>query len=132
MWQYLETCLVVTAGGGDSTTGILGVEATDALNQLVHRSAGFPGGSAVKNLPAVQEMRVRLLVGKIPLNKEIATHFSILAWESPGTEDPGGLQSMGSQLRLNTRQHNSDLAQNANSPEDEKTRCRAVLLDDKV
>ena len=132
MWQYLETCLVVTAGGGDSTTGILGVEATDALNQLVHRSAGFPGGSAVKNLPAVQEMRVRLLVGKIPLNKEIATHFSILAWESPGTEDPGGLQSMGSQLRLNTRQHNSDLAQNANSPEDEKPRCRAVLLDDKV
>ena len=78
-------------------------------------------------------MRVRLLVGKIPLDKEIAAHFSILAWESPWTEDPGGLQSMGSQLKRlnNMSQHNSDLAQNANSPEDEKP-CWRVLLDDKV
>ena len=94
MWQYLEAGLVVTAGGGDSTTGISGVEAMNALNQPVHRSADFPGGSAVKNLPAVQEM----LVGKIPLDKEIATHFSILAWESPGTEDLGGLSPQGHNL----------------------------------
>ena len=48
----------------------------------------------VKNLPAVQEIWVRLLGREDPLEKEIATHSSILAWEiSP--EDPGGLKSMG-------------------------------------
>ncbi|CAI9155888.1 unnamed protein product [Rangifer tarandus platyrhynchus] len=111
-----------------------GVEATAARNQPVPGSAGFPGGSAGKTLPAVQEMQVPSLVGKIPLDEEIAAHFRILAWESPWTEDPGGLQSMGSQLKRlnNVSQHNSDLAQNANSPEDEKPCWRAVLLDDKV
>ena len=51
---------------------------------------GFPGGSVVKNLPAMQEM------GEDPLQKEMATYSSILAWEIPRTEEPGGLQSMGS------------------------------------
>ena len=55
----------------------------------------FPGGSAVKTLPAMQEMSVRSLGREDPLEKEMATHSSILAWEIPRTEEPGGLQSMG-------------------------------------
>ena len=51
----------------------------------------------VKNLPAMQEMWVQSLGLEDPLEKEIATHSSILAWEIPWTEKPGGLQSMGSQ-----------------------------------
>ena len=58
---------------------------------------GFPGGSVVKSLLAMQEMLVRSLGQEDPLEKEIATHSSILAWEIPWTEKPGGLQSMGSQ-----------------------------------
>ena len=56
---------------------------------------GFPGGSAVKNLPAVQETQVQSLGWEDLLEKEMATHSSILAWEIPQTEEPGGLQSMG-------------------------------------
>ena len=48
----------------------------------------------VKNLPAVQEMRVRSLGEKEPLEKGMATLSSVLAWEILGTEEPGGLQSM--------------------------------------
>ena len=56
----------------------------------------------VKNLPAVQEMWVQPLGQEDPLEKEMATHSSILAWEIPWTEEPGGLQSLRSQrLRYN-------------------------------
>ena len=51
----------------------------------------------VKHLPTMQETRVRSLGGKDPLEKEMATHFSILAWRIPWTEEPGRLQSMGLQ-----------------------------------
>ena len=51
---------------------------------------GFPGGSVVKNLPANEG-------DTDPLEKEMAIHSSILAWEIPWTEESGGLQSMGSQ-----------------------------------
>ena len=51
----------------------------------------------VKNLPAMQETRVQSLGWEGPLEKEMATHFSILAWKIPWKEEPGGLQSMGSQ-----------------------------------
>ena len=51
----------------------------------------------VKNLPVVQETWVRSPGQEDPLEKEMATHFSILAWRIPWTEEPGGLQSMGSQ-----------------------------------
>ena len=57
----------------------------------------FPGGSVVKNLPEVQEMRVRFVGQEDPLEKGMATHSSILAWRIPWTEEPGGLQSIGSQ-----------------------------------
>ena len=51
----------------------------------------------VKNLPAMQETQVQLLGGEDPLEEEMATHCSILAWRIPRTEELGGLQSMGSQ-----------------------------------
>ena len=50
----------------------------------------------VKNPPAKQEMRVQSLGQEDPLEKEMATHSSILAWEIPWTEEPGELQSRGS------------------------------------
>ena len=50
-----------------------------------------------KNLPAMQETQVQFLGQEDPLEKEMATHSSILVWEIPWTEEPGGLQSMGSQ-----------------------------------
>ena len=51
----------------------------------------------VKRLSTMQETRVRALDWGDPLEKEMATHSSILAWRIPWTEEPGGLQSMGSQ-----------------------------------
>ena len=48
----------------------------------------------IKNLPAVQETGVQSLCWEDALEKEMATHSSILAWEIPRTEEPGGLQSM--------------------------------------
>ena len=51
----------------------------------------------VKNLPAMQQTWVRSLSWEDPLEKEMATHSSILAWRIPLTEEPGGLQSMGLQ-----------------------------------
>ena len=53
----------------------------------------------VKNLPAMTETWVRSLGQEDPLEKEMAIHSSILAWEIPWTEEPGGLQSVGSQSR---------------------------------
>ena len=50
----------------------------------------------VKNLPAVQETQVLSLGWEDPLEKEMATHSSILAWRIPRTAEPGGLPSMGS------------------------------------
>ena len=58
---------------------------------------GFPGGSAVKNSLATQEMQVGPLGGVDSLEKRMATHSSILAWRIPWTEQPGRLQSTGSQ-----------------------------------
>ena len=58
---------------------------------------GFPDGSVVKNVPAMQETRVPRLRGEDPLEKEMATHSSTLAWEIPRTKELGGLQSMRSQ-----------------------------------
>ena len=51
----------------------------------------------VKNPPTMQETQVQSLNQEDPLEKGMATHSSILAWRIPGTEESGGLQSMGSQ-----------------------------------
>ena len=50
-----------------------------------------------KNLPAMQETWVQSLGLEDPLDKEVATYSTILAWRTPWTEEPGGLQSMESQ-----------------------------------
>ena len=55
-----------------------------------------PHGSVLKNLPAIQETQVRSLGREDPLEKEMATHSSILAWRIPWTEEPGGMQSVES------------------------------------
>ena len=52
---------------------------------------------SVKNMPAMQETRVQLLGWEDPLEKEMTTHSSTLAWKIPWMEEPGRLQSMGSQ-----------------------------------
>ena len=57
----------------------------------------FKFKSRVKNLPAIQETRVPSLGQENPLEKEMATHSNVQTWEIPWTEEPGSLQSMGSQ-----------------------------------
>ena len=53
--------------------------------------------SMIKRLPTMRETRVRSLGQEDPLEKEMAAHFSTLAWKIPRMEEPGRLQSMGSQ-----------------------------------
>ena len=81
--------------------------------ELFHNSTSSPGGASdkapacqrrtslvaqrVKHLPSMQETWVQSLGGEDPLEKERATHSSVLAWKTPWTEKPGGLQSMESQ-----------------------------------
>ena len=72
---------------------------------------GFPGGSVVKNLPAMQETQetwVESLGQEDPLEEEMATHSSILAWEIPWTEEPAGLESTGHK-ELNRTEHRHTL-----------------------
>ena len=58
---------------------------------------GFPGGSAVKNPPTMQETWVPSMGQEDPLEQKMATQYSIIAWKIPWTEGPGRPQSMGSQ-----------------------------------
>ena len=64
---------------------------------LVRKERASRVAQMVKRLPTVWETRVRSLGWEDPLEKEMATHSSILAWKIPCTEEPGRLQSMGSQ-----------------------------------
>ena len=59
----------------------------------------FLVAQTVKNLPAMRETGVRSLGQEDPLEKRMATHSSVVAWEIPWTEEPGGLQFVGSQSR---------------------------------
>ena len=67
------------------------------LNKLEFWEDKNPGGLVVKKPPTMQEMGVQFLGRDDPLEKEMATHSNILAWEISRGEDPGRLQSMGSQ-----------------------------------
>ena len=72
----------------------------------------FPGGTMVKNQPAsVGDKRDSgsILGREVPLEEEMATHSSILAWRIPWTEKPGGLQSMGSQKSDTTERLNNNI-----------------------
>ena len=64
---------------------------------LFFSSANVSVAQTVKRMPAMQETWVQSLGREDPLEKEMATHSSILAWKIPWIEEPGGLQSMGSQ-----------------------------------
>ena len=69
----------------------------------------------VKRLPTIQETRLRSLGREDPLEKEMATHSSVLAWRIPGTGGPSGLPSMGSQSwtqlkRLSSSSNSSSIA----------------------
>ena len=77
---------------------------------------------SVKNLPAVQETRVRSLSWEDPLEKEMATYSSILAWKISWTEESGGLQSMGSQSWA--RLSNKHLTSGWGSGKEPACRCR--------
>ena len=79
----------------------VGSQSQTQLKRLSSSSSihGLPSlvAQLVKNLPAMQETWVQSLGQEDALEKEMATQSSILAWEIPQTEEPGGLQSMGSQ-----------------------------------
>ena len=66
----------------------------------------------VKNLPAIQEIQVQSLAGEDPLEKEMATHSSILAWKIPRTEEPSGLQS----IKLQRVKHDREQQQASSVP----------------
>ena len=70
---------------------VLNAETFMSVLQLKY--SGLPWWLSGKNLPAMQETRVRSLDWEDPLEKEMATHSSVLAWRIPWTEEPGGLQS---------------------------------------
>ena len=92
-------------------------ESENSVGHIVNATQGFPRGSAVKNLPAMQEPQetwIHSLGREDPLEEGKATHSSILAWRIPWTEEPGGLQSMESHLalkRLSTHTHTHTHAQ---------------------
>ena len=64
---------------------------------MAQQLGGFPGGLVIRNPPVKQETWVQFLDWEDLLEKGMATHSSILAWKIPWTEEPGRLQSMGSQ-----------------------------------
>ena len=67
------------------------------MDQSPSAATEFPGGTVVKKLPAKQETWVLSLGQKDPLEVEMATYSSILAWKIPWTEESGGIQYMGLQ-----------------------------------
>ena len=73
------------------------LESRVLLTLFCRHLMGFPGGSDAKCLPAMQETRVQSLNWEDPLEKEMATHSSTLAWKIPWAEEPCKLQSMGLQ-----------------------------------
>ena len=76
-----------------SSGGALGTTALHVISYLF----GLPWWLSVKNQPATWETWVQSLGWEEPLEKEVATHSSVFAWRIPWTEEPGGLQTMGSQ-----------------------------------
>ena len=91
------SCLENPRDGGAWWAAVYGVaQSRTRLKRLSSSKIyNFPGGSKVKNLPAMQKTWVQSLGWEDPLEEGMATHTSILAWKIPRTEEPGRLQSMG-------------------------------------
>ena len=90
--QRSYPCWAAVYGVAQSRTRLMRLSSSSSSIGL-----GFPGGSAVNNLPTRQEMWVQSLCQEDPLKKEMATHSSILAWKISWTEETSGLQSIGLQ-----------------------------------
>ena len=75
----------------------LGRYAGEGIGYSLQYSWASPVAQLAKNLPAMRETWVRFLGSEDPLEKGRGTHFSILAWRIPWTEEPGRLQSLGLQ-----------------------------------
>ena len=75
--------------------------------RMTKHTMGFPGGSVIKNPLPMQKMQVRSLGCEDPLKKEMTMYSRILAWEIPWTEEPGELQSMGSQKSWTQLSHST-------------------------
>ena len=90
IWDYLNWSAILR------NSEVVGVEVFKCFRKNLLRWWGVPGGSAVKNIPAKQETWVRSLGGEDPLDEEMATYSSILAWRAPWPEQPGKPQSTGS------------------------------------
>ena len=95
----MKWLLIRTSPSFSLSLGILWSFSTYFINQVRRLRASLVAQS-VKNLPAMLETRVRFLGREDPLEEEMATHSSILAWRITWIEEPGGLQSMGSTERL--------------------------------
>ena len=76
---------------------VLGEKFPKIIKLRCNKHLSFPSDSAVKNPPAMQDTWVQSLDQENPLKEGMATHSSILAWRIPWTEEPGGLESIGSQ-----------------------------------
>ena len=83
--------------GGSSGTGPASLVGILVLILKAVRNEASLVAQIVKNLPAMQETWVQSLGQEDPLKKDMATHPSVFAWRIPWTEEPGGLQSLGSQ-----------------------------------
>ena len=82
---------------------------SDFTDTDIYLALGFPGGSnGIKDLPAVWETRVWSLGQEDTLEKRMATHSNIIGWRIPWTEEPGGLQSKGSQRVKNNSTTNTN------------------------
>ena len=73
----------------------------------MHKPGILLGGSVIKNAPVMQETQVRSLGQEDSLEKGMESHSNILAWRISWTEEPGGLQSMGSQRVKHNRATNT-------------------------
>ena len=105
VWSFCFPCWLFTSGQKQKDRGQESVTAFSLTSVCVsfhNLRVHFPinrlsCGTVVKNLPAIQEMWVWSLGQEDLQEKGMATHSRILAWKIPGTEEPGGLQSLGSQ-----------------------------------
>ena len=90
-------CGILGRGLRDSGKGSAGLDtlSPESGHPLPVCKRGFPMAQPVKNLPAMQE--AGSLGREDPLEEGMATHSSVLAWRIPRAEEPGGLQSIGSQ-----------------------------------